>query len=291
METFEVTLPGGFAFEGDWQRTVSVRPLSGRDEAFLSEEGRALLPARRVTVLLERTLGHCVPGAAVTSEFVRHLTVGDREALMLHLRRLTLGEKISCIISCPLAACGEQMDLDLKVEDLLVPPNAHACGETQEAFVEGEGRRYRVLFRLPNGGDQEDAAALAAEDLEAAVRLVMRRCVKSTTLADDAEAGEVSLPPDAVRALQSVMASLDEQAEIVLDLKCPACGRAFSLPFDIGDYFQRELTRRGADIYREVHQLALHYHWSEAEILAMTRARRRLYLGLLADTASNGRTR
>ncbi|HEX8162180.1 MAG TPA: hypothetical protein VF538_09925 [Pyrinomonadaceae bacterium] len=268
-----------------------MRPLSGRDEVFLSEEGRALLPARRVTALLERTLGPCVSGVAVTPEFVRRLTVGDREALMLHLRRLTLGGEISCIISCPLAACGEQMDLDLKVEDLLVPPNAHARGETHEAFVEAEGRRYRVLFRLPNGGDQEDAAALAASDWEAAMRLVMRRCVKSTTLADDAEAGEVSLPPDAVPALQSVMASLDEQAEIVLDLKCPACGHAFSLPFDIGDYFQRELTRRGADVYREVHQLALHYHWSEAEILAMTRARRRLYLGLLADTASNGRTR
>src|SRR3982751_6855169 len=117
METFEVTLPGGFAFEGDWQRTVSVRPLSGKDEVFLSEEGRALLPARRVTALLERTLGHCVPSGAVTSEFVRRLTVGDREALMLHLRRLTLGERISCVISCPHAACGEQMDLDLKVED------------------------------------------------------------------------------------------------------------------------------------------------------------------------------
>lgn len=291
MEMSEVTLPGGFAFEGDWQRTLCLRPLSGRDEAFLSEEGRALLPAERVTALLERTLGHRCSNSAVTSEFVRRLTVGDREALMLQLRRLTLGEKISCVISCPHAACGEQMDLDLKVADLLVPPYAHGSGETHEAFVEGGGRRYRVLFRLPNGGDQEDAAALAAEDLEAAVRLVVGRCVKSSTLADAAASGEVSLPPDAVRALQTVMASLDEQAEIVLDLNCPACGHAFSLPFDICDYFQRELTRRGTDIYTEVHRLALHYHWSEAEIMAMTRARRHVYLGLLADAASASRPR
>jgi hypothetical protein len=253
--------------------------------------GGTLLPAARVTALLERTLERCGSVAPVTSEFVRRLTIGDREALLLHLRRLTLGEKISCVISCPHAGCGEQMDLDLNVSDLLVAPNQHAGAETHEALVEGEGKTYRVLFRLPNGGDQEAAAAIATEDIEAAERLVIERCVKSVRLADDETAGEVSLPPDAARALQDVMASIDEQAEIVLNLECPACERAFALPFDIGDYFQRELTRRGSDIYTEVHQLALHYHWSEAEIMAMTRARRRLYLGLLADAANTGRRR
>jgi hypothetical protein len=34
-------------------------------------------------------------------------------------------------------------------------------------------------------------------------------------------------------------------------------------------------------LYTEVHYLALHYHWSEREILALTRGKRRKYLGLL----------
>ncbi|HEX7048849.1 MAG TPA: hypothetical protein VF188_01455 [Longimicrobiales bacterium] len=36
-------------------------------------------------------------------------------------------------------------------------------------------------------------------------------------------------------------------------------------------------------LYREVHHLAFHYHWSEAEILAMTRSKRQRYLSLLAQ--------
>ena len=39
---------------------------------------------------------------------------------------------------------------------------------------------------------------------------------------------------------------------------------------------------------REVHTLALRYHWSEGEILALTRPRRRRYLELLAESEGGG---
>jgi hypothetical protein len=35
-------------------------------------------------------------------------------------------------------------------------------------------------------------------------------------------------------------------------------------------------------LYEEVHVLALHYHWSEAQILALATPKRRRYLALLA---------
>jgi hypothetical protein len=38
-----------------------------------------------------------------------------------------------------------------------------------------------------------------------------------------------------------------------------------------------------------VHVLAFHYHWSEADILAMSGSRRRRYLGLLANALGGGR--
>lgn len=38
----------------------------------------------------------------------------------------------------------------------------------------------------------------------------------------------------------------------------------------------------GERLYEEVHVLALHYHWSEAQILALSTLKRRRYLALLA---------
>ena len=86
------------------------------------------------------------------------------------------------------------------------------------------------------------------------------------------------------------MAQLDPQAEIELQLICPACRQAFSTLFDPADYLFREIAARGGDIYREVHLLALHYHWSEREILGLTPRKRWLYLGLLEDSLGAGGT-
>jgi hypothetical protein len=38
------------------------------------------------------------------------------------------------------------------------------------------------------------------------------------------------------------------------------------------------MRRSTSELYDEVHTLAWHYHWSEAEILALPRVRRQLYL-------------
>jgi hypothetical protein len=290
METVEVTLPGGVVYDGRWHRTARLRPLSGRHEVFVAEAGRSLRPAARTTALLTRCLDALGPLEPVTSASVSALTVGDREALLLHLRRLTLGDRISCVLSCPDRSCSERMDLDLRVSDLLLPPYAHA-ESVHETVLGGDGCRYRVRFRLPTGADQEAAADLAFRDPEAAAAVVLERCVGHVTVDGDDEEAVEALPPAVARALPGLMAELDPQAEILLSLLCPACGTSFTVPFDAADYFHRELSGQRTDVYREAHLLALHYHWSEAEIMAMPRQTRRLYLGLLAEALGAERAR
>jgi hypothetical protein len=41
-------------------------------------------------------------------------------------------------------------------------------------------------------------------------------------------------------------------------------------------------------LYREVHLLALHYHWAENDILRLPASKRRRYLRLLADHLAEG---
>jgi hypothetical protein len=49
---------------------------------------------------------------------------------------------------------------------------------------------------------------------------------------------------------------------------------------------------QGADaLFREVHALASHYHWSETDILTMTRRQRRRYLSLIAEAQARGAAR
>jgi hypothetical protein len=91
--------------------------------------------------------------------------------------------------------------------------------------------------------------------------------------------------------LPALMAQLDPQAELRLRLTCPACEGEFSTCLDAATYFFQELCGRAGHLYREVHLLAFYYHWSEADILAMTRQKRWRYLHLLAEALSTGRDR
>ena len=269
METaVEVTMPGGVAVDGRRRRDAALRPVVGADEAFLLDAD-ALAPVERSTVLLARCLVRLGPWDEPGEQHVRGLAAGDREALLLQLRRLTLGDGLELVLSCP--ACDEMLGLDLRGADLLVPPYEDWAPE-HSLVVDGTS----ISFRLPTGGDLEAAARVGAVDPGRGARLVLERCV----LVVD---GATELAPAAAGAVAARMAELDPQAEIVLEMPCAACGHVFSVPLDAGALLARELADRAEVLLQEIHLLALHYGWPESELLEMGTRRRRRYVTYLAE--------
>jgi len=281
MNATEVNLPAGISADGQWCRTAMLQSLNGYDEEFLLGEGKILSAAARVTHLLTRCLRRLGPLEPVDAASVRRLTVGDREALLLHLRRLAFGDRISCLLACP--NCEKKMELDMQISELLLAPYPHAS-PTYETLIDGEGQAYRVLFRLPNGEDQEVVAVQAAGSVESASEALLRRCIERVASAD----GEpiCNIPSAVLHALPRKMAELDPQAEVLLNLRCPECHIQFVVPFDSADYICREISASEREFYREVHTLSFHYHWDEDDILSMNVRKRRIYLDLLTDELS-----
>jgi hypothetical protein len=280
--TERVTLPTGLWVDGICHKTAEVRALTGSDEVFLLEAGQSLLPAQRTTALLARCLIELGPARDKTAA-VRGLTVGDRDSLMLHVRLLTIGKTIQATVRCPNPDCSERMDLELKVNDLLVPPYSN-CQEWYQQTINVDEKTWDVCFRLPTGADQEAVANIAHTDPQAAAEALLRRCTKSDGNGNGSFPKQV--PMSVFTELSARMAKLDPQAELILQATCPICAHAFSTELDISTYFFHELKERIKRVYMEVHTLAFRYHWSEHEIMAMTPTRRRLYLDLLANEFS-----
>jgi hypothetical protein len=70
-----------------------------------------------------------------------------------------------------------------------------------------------------------------------------------------------------------------------LNLECPVCGGAFAVVFDTASFLLQELDERASRLVHEVHTLAVHYHWSERDILQMPHRRRARYLELVSSKA------
>lgn len=276
-----VRLPHGLSGDGTRHRDAVVRPLTGREEELLADAAGAPLAAR-VTALLAACVERVGPARPAPDQ-VRSLCVGDREALLLHIRRVTIGDPIECLLECPVPSCGERLDVRLRTTDVLVPPYPDPRDWIEESFGDGS-RRVTVRFRLPTGGDQEAVADLAATEAMAAAHRVLERCVDRIIDQDGAEVS--SLDPDIATALAQRMSELDPQAELRLAVTCPACGGPMDSLLDTATFFLAELGGARTALYEDVHTLASWYHWGEAEILSLTAPRRRRYLELIAARAT-----
>jgi hypothetical protein len=288
---FEVTVPGGFPEQGAWRRTLWLRPWTGRDELELFGE-RGEPAAAQATALLARCVALADGGPPGGAAFVRGLTAGDREALLLHLRRVTLGDAMPCLLDCP--ACGQLVQLDLSASALLLPP--YGWEGRWHPLPTGAGDRLQ--FRLPTGEDQEAASRMAHDDPEAGVRCLAARCLRradpepaanevlrSRAEPDGAvvETPGAALEPELLGRLADAMAELDPQAEVRIAYSCPECGHATAALLDSFTYIRTEAERSRRRLHRDVHLLALHYHWSEPVITALSPWQRRSYAEQLLD--------
>ena len=197
------------------------------------------------------------------------------------LRRLTSGDRLPSITTCPSPDCREKLDLELSVESLLIPPYADVHEQYEHRVSTADGHSILVRFRLATGSDQEVSAALARSDTSAAVDFLVRRCVQSAVSSDDRSMQE--FPAGFVDQLSAAMAERDVQAEITLQINCTGCGGTFNLIFDTAAYLMQELAAEIRGLDHEVHLLAYHYHWSSTEILGLTMRKRRRFLQLLED--------
>ena len=75
------------------------------------------------------------------------------------------------------------------------------------------------------------------------------------------------------------------QPQLFLEMEayCYNCDDNFDAPFDIYRSFFNRMQAGLQQLFREVHCLAWHYHWSENEIMGMSRTKRHTYLEILAD--------
>jgi hypothetical protein len=258
----EVTLPGGLVTGDLCLRNVALAPLDGFGEEWLARHA-----GRHSAQTTTGLLAHCLvpPTGLAATAFARSLLAGDRDFLMLQLRRLTLGERVQAVLRCP--ACAAKIDIELDARE--VPVEAR---EQSSASYEVSLPGRTVRYRLPNGADQEAVAAL---DAEQGAELLFERCV----------AADGPLDNDDRAAVVAAMEARAPKVDLELGVVCPECAHAFASPLDVTAFFLAEMRARGDRLLREVHLLALHYHWSEPEILALPRDRRHAYLTLVGGTA------
>lgn len=262
-----VQLPGGLLVDGIRYQIATFRPITGVVELAIEEakDANESYPAfvTRVLSIAVESIGS-VPFSA---EVARALSVADRQVLLLRLSVL-LGRDMHWLQpTC--AGCGNRFDLSIKWSELPVV-DAPADYPVFEGKLGDQPIRLRVL----TGAVEERLAGI--EDDTAALRVLVEYVV---------DWGAKGSPQQlSKKALDEIERQLEDGSPAVADelaSQCPYCQKEVRLELD----FSAGLFE-GDSILEEIHQMATHYHWSEAAIAALPRRRRRSYLEMINGTTS-----
>jgi hypothetical protein len=221
---------------------------------------------------VERALALIAAGMPESSlSDLAELSLGQRDLLLLRLRELTLGSHLKCYTDCP--RCGVTIDFSVLVGDIWFPgPQLPGDGRRERLAAPGG---YEIEFRLPNSRDF-DAAAKCRGVEEARAQLLGRTILAARHKGRDVASAD--LPEKVIAAVAERLEQCDPQAETPLVLACGRCGNRWQLLLDIANFLWSEVSALAERLLLDVHALARFYGWSEAEILAMSAARRDFYL-------------
>ncbi len=250
------------------------------------EVGKEQHPVDRALTILAVVFPELLPEQLPT------LSIGQRDAHLLAAYERNFGSRLACFAVCQ--ECRERLEFVLDLAEMGVSPAAQFAGDGNAEVMTSHGGHvsdnafaavyqmsaegYELHFHLPNS---LDLAAIAGGFDAMTARAQLVRCCVVQAHQGGVEVAVEALPETVIKALSEQMIERDPQAEIQLDLICPACEHRWPVIFDIVPFFWAEVCAQAKLLLQEVHILALAYGWREADILSMSAARRQFYLEMV----------
>jgi hypothetical protein len=238
------SLPGGYVLGGDYASVrydADVRELTGADEEALTKARSGGLGKYIATLLSAGTVS--VGGEQASTTLLSNLLLGDRDMLLMEIRRATYGDEIVWDrYSCPF--CGDEFRLSVTLDEIPVRRLEDPAARIFEVAL----RKNRKAFvRLPVGSDQEALLAVADRTSDSEQNtLLLSRVLISVVEADGTE-NAVSGNPEFARSLgiadrQTILDTIEKKqpGPQYNDVKFlhDSCGKEVPLFISAGDLFQ-----------------------------------------------------
>jgi len=230
----DVTLPGGYVTaEGALVKYAEVRELNGSDEEAIARAGST---GKVLAAMLQRGLVS-VGGEKIDKDGLDRLLSGDRDAILIGIRRVTFGDTVEYAFACPLCRTDLTVTVDLSTDIPSVELDDPIDGRRFTYTSKNSGE---IIVSLPTGLTQKKLLENDDKTRAELNTIVLASCVLSIN-------GVPSLGASSVLKL----GMLDRENIIDEIIKrnpgprlgevkttCEACGEDIPMPLSLADLFR-----------------------------------------------------
>lgn len=235
----EFELLAGYEDEnGVVHKTYTLREITGEDEEYINRSDIKQNGAKVATALLTRcitklgTLTKKELGPKKWEEiFKEKLFIGDRDIMLLTLRKKSTGEEIEVTHTCPNPNCKAKLKTIINIDELEIKPYDGMKTipfELPKGFVDHKGILHREgTMRRPNGLDGEILTPVAKNNIAKATSLLLARLC---SFSDGAHIDPTIMAKLTIKDRNYLQELLNEHqfgVDMTVPIMCDQCGEEF----------------------------------------------------------------
>ena len=245
MSEMNVILPMGVFSGEERYREAVIRPMTGGTQKKLAQKN-----IRSDSVkLLNTLLMDCVvsiPGLPrISNSAVNSLFIGDRDFLALEIRKLSKGNVLNSILTCP--ACKEKLrmesDLDTDIPMVLMDDLEYSVVEGMPQFTLNDpDSDFSATFSFPTGEHQAQSAKYLNKNPVEGMYVMMYNTIvdwngkgRNEISIGVFDAIDVKLSEYLMNEYQNMLPGPDFQ----IPADCPYCGEEMKIPLVASDFLFR----------------------------------------------------
>lgn len=229
----EIVLPGGYLLpDGTVIKKAEVRELNGEDEEAISKSGST---AKSLSVLLQRGLVSLGDKKA-TKEDLDALLSGDRDAIVIGIRKVTFGKTIPLTVRCESCSSEQLAEIDLD-EDI---PVKSLEDPIADRVWEMNTKIGKIKLALPNGVTQKKLMDNLDKTTSEINTILLAGCILAVNDAPSIGA-QTALSigmADRTKIIEEIIKRNPGPRLGEVKKVCKACGEVISLPLGLLDLFR-----------------------------------------------------
>lgn len=224
--------------DGVCHKTFTIREMTGADEEFVNRADIKSNGAKISTALLSRcvlsvgTLTRKSVGSPKEWENIfKEMLTGDRDTILLELRRESIGDTIEVQHTCPNPECKAKLKTMVSIDELTINDfdgMREIPFELPKGYRDKKGVIHKKgVMRRPNGLDGELLTPIAKNNIAKAETLLLTRICKFDDGAyiDDSVMASLSIKDRSY--LQKLLNEHQFGVDMTVDVMCDHCGEYF----------------------------------------------------------------